>query len=73
MSIEALGNTKLDAVTTLELAKKYNFDAMFIMGVNTETGQMALLCGGDKLEYGLLYWLAVEAQNQIHDTPFNEN
>jgi hypothetical protein len=73
MSIEALGNTKLDAVTTLELAKKYNFDAMFIMGMNTETGQMALLCGGDKLEYGLLYWLAVEAQKQIHDTPFNED
>jgi hypothetical protein len=73
MSLEALGNTKLDAVTALELAKKYNFDAMFIMGMNTETGQIALLCGGDKLEYGLLYWLAVEAQKQIHDTPFNED
>jgi len=73
MSIEALGNTKLDAVTALELAKKYNFDAMFIMGMNTETGQMALLCGGDKLEYGLLYWLAVEAQKQIHDAPFSED
>ena len=73
MSVEALHNTKLDAVTTLELAKKYNFDAMFIMGMNTETGQMALLCGGDKLEYGLLYWLAVEAQKQIHDAPFSED
>jgi len=73
MSLEALGNTKLDAVTALELAKKYNFDAMFIMGMNTETGEMALLCGGDKLEYGLLYWLAVEAQKQIHDTPFSED
>lgn len=73
MSVEALGNTKLDAVTTLELAKKHNFDAMFIMGMNTQTGEMALICGGDKLEYGLLYWLAVEAQNQIHDTPFNED
>ena len=73
MSIEALGNTKLDAVTTLELAKKYNFDAMFIMGMNTKTGHMALLCGGDKLEYGLLYWLAVEAQKQIHDAPFSED
>lgn len=73
MSVEALGNTKLDAVTTLELAKKYNFDAMFIMGMNTQTGEITLLCGGDKLEYGLLYWLAVEAQKQIHDTPFNED
>ena len=73
MSLEALGNTKLDAVTALELAKKYNFDAMFIMGMNTQTGEMALLCGGDKLEYGLLYWLAVEAQKQIHDTPFSED
>jgi len=43
------------------------------MGLNSETGEMALLCGGDKLNYGLLYWLAVEAQNQIHDTPFSED
>jgi|DEB0MinimDraft_10_1074344.scaffolds.fasta_scaffold79506_1 hypothetical protein len=73
MSVEALGKTRLDATSALEIAKKYNFDAMFIMGLNSETGEMALLCGGDKLNYGLLYWLAVEAQNQIHDTPFSED
>jgi len=73
MSVEAIGRTKLDATSALEIAKKYNFDAMFIMGLNSETGEMALLCGGDNLNYGLLYWLAVEAQNQIHDTPFSED
>ena len=73
MSLEALGNTKLDAVTALELAKKYDFDAMFIMGMDSKTGKMTLLCGGDNLNYGLLYWLAVEAQNQIHDSVFSED
>ena len=73
MSVEAFGNTKLDSTSALEIAKKYDFDAMFVMGLNSETGEMALLCGGDNLNYGLLYWLAVEAQNQIHDSVFSED
>lgn len=73
MSVEAFGNTKLDSTSALEIAKKYDFDAMFVMGLNSETGEMALLCGGDNLNFGLLYWLAVEAQNQIHGSVFNED
>lgn len=73
MSVEAIGKTRLDATATLEIAKKYDFDAMFVMGMNSETGAITLLCGGDNLNYGLLYWLAVEAQNQIHDSVFSED
>ena len=73
MSVEAFHNTKLDSTSALEVAKKYDFDAMFIMGMNSKTGAITLLCGGDNLNYGLLYWLAVEAQNQIHDSVLSED
>lgn len=63
--IHSIGS-KLDAITILEMAREKDPTAIVTIGLSQDNA-MFLLCGGETLDYGLLYWLLVEAQNQVHN------
>lgn len=58
--------SRLDASTVLEMAKEKDPIAVVTIGLDDDNG-MFLMCGGEALDYGLLYWLLVEAQSQVHN------
>lgn len=69
-------NKRINTQTALELAEQQELDAVLIIGLKNEDdgSKMALIAGGegDVMNYGLMYWMVVEAQNNIHNSIFED-
>jgi len=73
VSVHILHKDKpINADTALESARDLDLDAVLVIGLRhgEDGSSMALVAGGEEgvLNYGMLYWLIMEAQRQIHDS-----